>query len=151
MVNEWLVFLFLGRFFWYCTQKQGALSQKKRCLSNLYGHFCKEALFVNLLRVPLAQNKRCHPEFFLFPRCGYQVASRRPPKKNAVILSAFYSVMVPSNKQALAKKNAVILSPFYSRTGAKWQAGRPAGIKREKDLAELLRNANDQAKRGMPM
>jgi hypothetical protein len=59
--------------------------------------------------------------------------------------------MVPSNKQALAKKNAVILSPFYSRTGAKWQAGRPAGIKREKDLAELLRNANDQAKRGMAM
>jgi hypothetical protein len=57
------------------------------------------------------------------------VASRRPPKKNAVILS-----------------------PFYSRVaGAKWQAGRSAGIKREKDLAEPLRNANDQAKRGMPM
>ena len=50
-----------------------------------------------------------------------------------------------------AQKNAVILSPFYSRvTGTKWQAGRPAGIKREKDLAELLRYANDQGKRGMP-
>ena len=58
-----------------------------------------------------------------------QATSRRPPKKNAVILSTFYSRVA----------------------GAKWQAGRPAGIKREKDLAEPLRNAKDQAKRGMPM
>ena len=49
------------------------------------------------------------------------------------------------------KKNAVILSPFYSRvTGTKCQAGRLAGIKREKYLAEPLRYANDQVKRGMP-
>jgi hypothetical protein len=91
-------FSFLGRFFWYCTQKQGALSQKKRCLS----------------------------EFFLFPRCGYQATSRRPPKKNAVILSPFYSRVAGTKWQAGGppKKNAVILSPFYSRiTGTKWQAG----------------------------
>jgi hypothetical protein len=70
VVNEWLVLLFWGRFFWYYTQKQGALSHKNRCLPNLYSHFCKEALFVNLLGVA-GPKKRCHPECVLFPRYGY--------------------------------------------------------------------------------
>jgi hypothetical protein len=47
----------------------------------------------------------------------------------------------------LPKNKAVILNPFYARCNAKQQPQSQPGIKRVKDLAELLRRPKSHAQR----
>ena len=98
--------------------------------------------------------KRAQDDSVFYWVFGYRCGSARQRSLGFLISPPLTKRRVTKTKQQAGrppKKNAVILSPFYSRVaGTKWQAGRPAGIKREKDLAELLRYANNQAKRGMP-
>jgi hypothetical protein len=68
-------------------------------------------------------------------------------QKNAVILSTFYARCIPKPQPQFqnTKKNAVILRPFYAHYNAKQQPQSQPGIKRVKDLAELLRNPKSHA------
>ena len=85
---------------------------------------------------------------FFIPR--YQ---RQPPPpfqkslNNAVILSPFYARCIPKPQPQFqnTKKYAVILSAFYARDITKPQPQFQPGIKRVKDLAELLRRPKSQA------
>ena len=67
--------------------------------------------------------------------------------KNAVILSPFYArcIAKPQSQFQNTKKNAVILRPFYAHYNAKQQPQSQPGIKRVKDLAELLRRPKSHA------
>jgi hypothetical protein len=100
-----------------------------------------------LLGIPFSQKKRCHPEPFLCPLQRQSTTTIQNTKKNAVILSPFYARCnaKPQPSFQNTKKYAVILSPFYAHCNAKQQPQSQRGIKREKDLAELLRHPKSQA------
>jgi hypothetical protein len=78
--------------------------------------------------------KRCHPEPFL----SHANKTKTPPlysqstKKNAVILSPFYSATTPSrhHHSQNTNKNAVILSPFYPTRATLNASTKPSGDKK---------------------